>query len=84
MPSKTQDEILQWVRSALKKNFQLDPRSVRMESNLFTDLGLDSIDEVELAQHMQEYTGRRLAPEEFRVLCTVEDVVVSVQKMLEA
>ncbi|BDU71455.1 acyl carrier protein [Mesoterricola silvestris] len=84
MPPKTQDEILQWVRAALKTNFQLDPRSVHLDSNLFTDLGLDSIDEVELAQHMQEFTGRRLAPDDFRVLCTVEDVVLSVQKMLEA
>jgi len=82
--AKTDDEILQWVRKALKESFNLDPRTVRMDSNLFTDLGLDSIDEMELAHHMQEYTGRRLRPEEFRVLCTVQDVVESVHQMLGA
>ena len=82
--AKTDDEILLWVRKALKESFGLDPRSIRMESNLFVDLGLDSIDEIELAQHMQEFTGRRLQAEEFRVLCTVQDVVDSVHQMLEA
>ena len=82
--AKTDDEILQWVRKALKESFNLDPRTVRMDSNLFTDLGLDSIDEMELAHHMQEYTGRRLKPDEFRVLCTVQDVVESVHQMLGA
>ena len=82
--AKTDEEILLWVRKALKESFNLDPRKVRMDSNLFTDLGLDSIDEMELAHHMQEYTGRRLRPEEFRVLCTVQDVVESVHQMLGA
>lgn len=81
---RTRDEILQWVRSALKEHFHLDPRTVNLETNLFGDLGLDSIDEVELAHHMQEYTGRRLKTDEFRMLYTVEDVVDSVQQMLEA
>jgi acyl carrier protein len=84
MKTKTQDEILQWVRKSLKEHFQLDPKTVKPESNLFGDLGLDSIDEVELAQHMQEYTGRRLNVDEFRMMYTVQDVVDSVQQMLEA
>jgi len=84
MKPKTQEEILQWVRTSLKENFQVDPRTIRPDSNLFVDLGLDSIDEVELAQHMQEYTGRRLSFDEFKILYTVQDVVDSVQQMLEA
>ena len=82
--AKTDEEIFQWVRKALKESFGLDPRTVRMDSNLFVDLGLDSIDEVELAQHVQEYTGRRLKGEDFKVLCTVRDVVESVHQMLGA
>jgi acyl carrier protein len=82
--AKTQEEILAWLRKALKEHFSVDPKRVRMETNLFTDLGMDSIDEVELAHHMMEFTGRRLQAEEFRILTTVEDVVVSVQRMLEA
>ena len=82
--TKTDDEILRWLRKALKESFGLDPRTVRLDSNLFVDLGMDSIDEVELAQHMQEFTGRRLNAEEFRVLSTVQDVVDSVHQMLEA
>jgi acyl carrier protein len=81
---RTRDEILQWVRASLKEHFHLDPRRVNLETDLAGDLGLDSIDEVELAHHMQEYTGRRLNTEEFRMLYTVQDVVDSVQQMLEA
>ncbi|BDU75687.1 acyl carrier protein [Mesoterricola sediminis] len=83
-PVRTPEDILRWVRQTLHQQFRLDPRTVTPEANLFTDLGLDSIDEVELAQHMQEYTGRRLQPDEFRLMYTVQDVVDCVQAMMSA
>ena len=84
IPARTPEETLQWIRQALKQYFRLDPRTVTPESNLYADLGLDSIDELELAHHMQEYTGRRLHPDEYRALYTVQDVIDCIQTMQEA
>lgn len=81
---KTDDEILCWLRKTMKECFQLDPGRIRPESHLLTDLGLDSIDEVELALRVQDFTGRRFDAEALPTLSTVQDVVDSVHQMMEA
>jgi acyl carrier protein len=81
---KTDDEILCWLRNAMKESFQLDPERIRPESHLLTDLGLDSIDEVELALRMQTFTGRRLDATALPNLSTVQDVVDIVHQAMEA
>lgn len=80
----TKDEILQKLRATLADSFRLDPAKITPESNLFTDLDLDSIDAVELAIQLQDITGRRVKAEEFRHVRTVNDVVEAVHAMLQA
>lgn len=79
----TKDEILSKLRTVLVDAFQLDPAKITLESHLFTDLDLDSIDAVELAIQLQDITGRRVKAEEFKSVRTVGDVVDSVHKMLQ-
>ncbi|MBS1785408.1 MAG: acyl carrier protein [Acidobacteria bacterium] len=80
----SQDDILQKLRQVLADSFRLDPSKITRESNLFTDLDLDSIDAVELAIQLQDITGRRVKAEEFRHVRTVGDVVEAVHTMLQA
>jgi len=79
----TKDEILIKLRDVLVEAFQLDPAKITLESHLFTDLDLDSIDAVELAIQLQDITGRRVKAEEFKGVRTVSDVVETVHKMLQ-
>lgn len=79
----TKDEILAKLRNVLVEAFQLDPAKITLESHLFTDLDLDSIDAVELAIQLQDITGRRVKAEEFKSVRTVSDVVDTVHKMLQ-
>jgi acyl carrier protein len=79
----TKDEILIKLRNVLVEAFQLDPAKISLESHLFTDLDLDSIDAVELAIQLQDITGRRVKAEEFKGVRTVSDVVETVYKMLQ-
>jgi acyl carrier protein len=79
----TKDEIFLKLRDVLVEAFQLDPAKISLESNLFTDLDLDSIDAVELAIQLQDITGRRVKAEEFKGVRTVSDVVETVHKMLQ-
>lgn len=78
----TKDEILIKLREVLASTFQLDPATISPESNLFTDLDLDSIDAVELAIQLQEITGRRVKAEDFKSVRTVQDVIDTVHQML--
>ena len=80
----TKDHILDRLRTILAESFQLDPQAIRPESNLFTDLDLDSIDAVELAIQLQNFTGRRVQAEEFKRVRTVDDVVNTVHALLQA
>jgi acyl carrier protein len=57
---------------------------VSLEADLFADLGLDSIDAVDLAIKLQEMTGKRVKPQEFKSIRTVGDVVATVQQLLAA
>ena len=50
---------------------------------MFTELELDSIDAVDLAIQVQEMTGMRIKPEDFKNVRTVGDVVSTVRGLLE-
>jgi len=75
-------EILSRIRQIFSDSFEIEPSRVTLDAHLFAELDLDSIDAVDLAIKLQEMTGRRLKPEEFRSVRTVNDVVVAVRTLL--
>ena len=78
----TRAEIYNRVVGILIKSFELDPADIKPESRLFEDLDLDSIDAVDLAIKLQELTGKRIKPEEFKTVRSVADVVRAVQNLM--
>ncbi|NID03888.1 acyl carrier protein [Luteibacter jiangsuensis] len=78
----TSDDVLARLRSVLHETFEIDPAKVTPEANLFTDLELDSIDAIDLAIQVQDMTGTRIKPEDFKSVRTVGDVVATVQTLL--
>jgi acyl carrier protein len=80
----TEDQILERLREILQQAFEIDPQRVQPQSQLYSELDLDSIDAVDLAIKLQEMTGKRIKPEEFKTVRTVQDVVQAVQRLLSA
>lgn len=78
----TENEILERIRAIFNENFGIAPERVTPEAHLFEELDLDSIDAVDLAIKLQEMTGRRIKPEEFKSVRTVADVVAAVESLL--
>ena len=76
------EEILGRLREVLRDTFEIDPARVTPSAQLFTELELDSIDAVDLAIHVQEMTGMRIKPEDFKNVRTVSDVVATVRALL--
>ncbi|WP_208863131.1 MULTISPECIES: acyl carrier protein [Caballeronia] len=80
----TDIEILERIRAIFKENFGIEPERVTPQAHLFEELDLDSIDAVDLAIKLQEMTGRRIKPEEFKSVRTVGDVIAAVESLLAA
>jgi acyl carrier protein len=80
----TQTQILSRLRELLADTFEIDPARVTPEADLYRDLDLDSIDAVDLAIKLQEMTGKRIKPDEFKSVRTVNDVMVAVDRLLAA
>ena len=76
------DELQERLRAMLVERFELDSAAVRPDARLYEDLDLDSIDAVDLALVVQELTGRRIRPQEFRGVRTVADVERQVRSIL--
>ena len=81
---QTRDDIFNTLRDALVELFELDPARVSLESNLYQDLEIDSIDAVDLIDHIKRQTGKKLAAEEFKAVRTVGDVVEAVLQLVNA
>lgn len=83
MNSVNPDNIFEQVQSALVELFELDANDVTLEAHLYQDLDLDSIDAVDLVVHLQNVTGKKIKPDEFKMVRTVGDVVDSVAALLK-
>jgi acyl carrier protein len=77
-------QILQKLKDILSQTFEVDPGRVSPQASLFEDLDLDSIDAVDLAIQLQEMTGQRIKPQDFKNIRTVDDVVTAVRQLLSA
>lgn len=73
--SPTKEEILEKLKEMMQELFEMDPNDVTLESKLYEDLDLDSIDAVDLIVHLQKLTSRKFNPEEFKSARTISDVV---------
>jgi acyl carrier protein len=71
----SRDELYAWVVNLLAEMFELDKAALTPESNLYADLDIDSIDAVDLAVKLKQLTGKRLQPEVFKTIRTINDVV---------
>ena len=63
------------VADLLAEMFELDRAALSLESNLYADLDIDSIDAVDLAVKLKQMTGKGLQPEVFKTIRTIGDVV---------
>ena len=81
---QTRDDNYNTLRDALVELFELEPERVTLDANLYQDLEIDSIDAVDLIDHIKRKTGKRIAAEEFKSVRTVNDVVEAVYRLVHA
>ncbi len=71
----SQEQLFIWVVDLLADMFELEKSTLTLDSNLYADLDIDSIDAVDLAVKLKQMTGLRMQPEVFKQIRTIGDVI---------
>jgi acyl carrier protein len=71
----SREQLFTWVADLLADMFELERGELSLQSNLYADLDIDSIDAVDLAVKLKQMTGKGLQPEVFKSIRTIGDVV---------
>jgi len=71
----TKTHIFDELKKTMSQLFELNSDTIHLDSKLYEELNLDSIDAVDLIAHLQTTTGRKFNPEEFKSVRNVADVV---------
>ena len=73
--------IFEQVRDALAQQFEVEPDSITMDTNLIDDLGADSLDVVELIMSLEDSFGVAISDEDAAQLYTVGKIVDYLEKL---
>ena len=79
----TRDEIQTRAMDVLKLFDKVNPEKVSSESHFVNDLGLDSLDVVEIVMALEDEFGIEISDEEAEKVFTVEDAVEFISKALD-
>ncbi|MEM9191875.1 MAG: acyl carrier protein [Myxococcota bacterium] len=82
MPNR--ETIYAQIVEILSDTFELDPADISEDANLYEELGLDSIDAVDIFVQLREITGRRPDPDKAREIRTVGELCGYVIEELDA
>lgn len=69
------EELFLKIREILVEQFDVEAADVSVDANLYDELQIDSIDAVDLLVQLKELTGEKIAPEKFREVRTIGDVL---------
>jgi acyl carrier protein len=59
------------LQDILADEFEIERDKIVAEANLYEDLGIDSIDAVDLIVRLRELNGKNVPPEQFNTVRTV-------------
>jgi len=77
------EEIFKVVSAYLVKDFEVPAEKIRLGANLFTELGLDSIDALDWFAKMEATIHLPIVEEDIKKVRTVQDVVTYVSRHLK-
>ena len=81
---KSHEEIYEKVVILFDELFEIPAEKISPESNLYEDLDIDSIDAVDLVIELRKMTKKKIQPDDFKMVRTVQDIVEQVDKLLNS
>lgn len=80
---QSREQILEMLSKILVDEFEVDAEAITPEASLYEELDLDSIDTVDLVIKLQQLTGKKIQPDEFKSVRTVNDVVNAIEGLVK-
>ena len=80
---QNREQILAMLTTILVEEFEIEAEAITPEANLYEELDLDSIDAVDLVIKLQQMTGKKIQPDEFKSVRTVNDVVNAIEGLVK-
>ncbi len=77
------EEIFELLKKSLTELFEIDPAKIHLESKIYEDLEIDSIDAIDMIDFIKKQTGYRLEAAHFREVRTLGDIVEVVFNQLK-
>lgn len=71
----SKDELLARLTTLMVEHFEIERERIQAGARLHEDLDIDSIDAVDLLVQLRPLLGKRLQPDVFKSVRTVQDVV---------
>ena len=78
----TRQDINSLLHKLLTEMFEVEPEKITPQARLYEDLDVDSIDAVDLIVELRNITGRKIDPDEFKSVRTVDDVINAVANVI--
>ncbi len=72
--------MLETIKNVMVDTLSCDEDAITAEATLADDLGIDSLDAVELVMALEEEFGVKIPDEELQNLKTVGDIVACIEK----
>jgi acyl carrier protein len=79
----TKDHIFERIVAILHETFEIERERITPLARLQDDLDIDSIDAVDLIVQLRPLAGKRLQPEAFKSVRTVQDVVDALHGLVD-
>ena len=79
----TNDEVIAKVNEVFIESFEIEPAKIKPEANIFMDLGLDSLDVVDLVVALQNKFGIKIRSDErvrnIRTLGDLQNFIIALR-----
>jgi len=77
------DELRRKVIAVLAEEFELDPEEMVPEATLYEDLGLDSLDAVDMVVVLEKTFNMKMTDQDaLRSIATMEDLIQFISRLL--
>lgn len=75
-------EVIEKVNKVLVDGFEIDVQKLKPEAHLYHDLGIDSLDAVDMLVFLEEQTGIQVKGEWFRSVRRLDDIYNVMENVL--
>jgi acyl carrier protein len=79
----TKQEMFERLSVILQETFDTEASKITPEARLYEDLDIDSIDAVDLIVKLKPIAGKRLHPDVFKAVRTLQDVVDALYELMQ-